>query len=193
MQSANWFDLLAGEDRSDLDKNVRVKTQFDIEFGLWRDMVENPAMYGDSIVEWLELNETLTKGSGRWRLGAYWLKVADEEEQKTDEEQEAWRAIYSTVAKKAALEGMRRWFQRDIAAMKKRIHTATVGLQAVVRGHQARVRQPFRDCCMCLSHRISPLKADVGYMCRGCAEQGPYTEETGPLADPWAEFRADYA
>jgi hypothetical protein len=28
-------------------------------------------------------------------------------------------------------------------------------------------------------------------MCRGCAEQGPYTEETGPLADPWSEFRAD--
>jgi hypothetical protein len=45
---------------------------------------------------------------------------------------------------------------------------------------------------MCLSHRISPLQTDVGMMCRGCAAQGPYDEETGPIADPWSEFRADY-
>ena len=144
----------------------RPRTEFDIDFAIWRDMVENPVQYGDDICEWLELNEKLTNGPGRWRLGAFWDRYQAEQE-KVD-------------AQRAAIEeGVR----QDKAA--------TV-IAAAVRGHQARTRMPFRDCCMCLSHRISPLETDVGRMCRGCAEQGPYTEETGPLADRWSEFRADF-
>jgi hypothetical protein len=45
---------------------------------------------------------------------------------------------------------------------------------------------------MCLSHRICPLETDVGMMCRTCAEQGPHEDITGPVADPWNWFRADY-
>lgn len=145
---------------------VRPRTEFDIDFAIWRDMVENPSAYGDDICEWLELNDKLTSGSGRWRLGAFWdRKQADEDEKE--------------AARKAAEE-----YQRKVRAV-------TV-IQAAVRGHQARSKQTFRDCCMCLSHRISPFVTDVGCMCRGCAEQGPYTDETGPLADPWEWFRGDY-
>lgn len=144
----------------------RHRTEFDIDFAIWRDMVENPSAYGDDIVEWLELDEKLTRGPGRWRLGAFWDRRQAEEDEK-----EALR--------KEAEE-----FMREVRA-------ATV-IAAAVRGHQARTKQVFRDCCMCLSHRISPLQTDVGMMCRGCAEQGPYTDETGPLADPWEWFRADY-
>lgn len=69
---------------------------------------------------------------------------------------------------------------------------AAVTIQAAVRGHQVRTAIRFHDCCMCLAHRICPLQTDVGMMCRACAAQGPYDEETGPLPDPWSEFRADY-
>jgi hypothetical protein len=144
----------------------RVRTQFDIDFAIWRDMVENPAQYGDDICEWLELNETLTNGPGRWRLGAFWVRHQEEQDEKD--------------RRRAELE--EEWRQDKAATV----------IAAAVRGHQARIRMSFRDCCMCLSHRISPLETDVGHMCRGCAEQGPYTEETGPLADPWSEFRGDY-
>lgn len=142
------------------------RTTFDVEYGLWRDMVNEPAKYGDDIIEWLALDEKLSAGSGRWRLGAYWCAV-EKQEAEREEERKA-----------------RERYQR-------RNDAATV-IAAAVRGHQARTKQVFRDCCMCLSHRTSPLKTLVGMMCRGCSEQGPYTEATGPLADPWSEFRADY-
>lgn len=138
---------------------LRVRTEFDRDFAIWRDMIDEPAKYGDDICDWLALNETLMAGPGRWRLGAYWCEKQAEQ---------------------------------DAADANARIYDAAVLIQAAVRGHMARNAQPFRDCCMCLSHRICPLKTDVGMMCRGCAEQGPYTEETGPLADPWSEFRGDY-
>jgi hypothetical protein len=142
------------------------RTEFDIDFAIWRDMVECPSKYGDDICEWLELNEKLTNGPGRWRLGAFWDRMQTEQDAKD----------------RLRAEMEEDWNQQKAATV----------IAAAVRGHQARTKQPFRDCCMCLSHRISPLETDVGHMCRGCAEQGPYTEETGPLADPWSEFRADY-
>lgn len=144
----------------------RPKTEFELDFAIWKDMIEEPAKYGDDIIEWLALNDKLTRGSGRWRLAAFWLQQEAVEAEKEE-------------ARKAFEEHQRK------------VEAATV-IQAAVRGHQARSKQTFRDCCMCLSHRISPLVTDVGRMCRGCAEQGPYEEETGPLADPWSEFRADY-
>lgn len=144
----------------------RPKTEFELDFAIWKDMIEEPAKYGDDIIEWLELDAKLTRGSGRWRLAAFWLQQEAVEAEKEE-------------ARKAFEEQQRK------------VEAATV-IQAAVRGHIARSKQTFRDCCMCLSHRISPLVTDVGRMCRGCAEQGPYTEETGPVADPWSEFRADY-
>ena len=43
---------------------------------------------------------------------------------------------------------------------------------------------------MCLSHRISPLKTNVGYMCRDCAQLGPYEDLVEE--DPWNWHRAEY-
>jgi hypothetical protein len=170
----------------------RPRTEFEAEFAIWKDMIEEPAKYGDDICEWLALNEKLTQGSGRWRLAAYWIQLQAEEDAKAEALVAPWRELYSQVAKEAATEGMNRWLKRDIATFRQRIHVATVGFQALVRGHQVRTRATFRDCCMCLSHRISPLKTDAGMMCRGCAEQGPHVDETGPVADGWNWFRADF-
>ena len=144
----------------------RPKTEFELDFAVWKDMIEEPAKYGDDIIEWLALNDKLTRGSGRWRLGAFWAQMEEVEAEK-EEAREAFEE------------------------QQRKVKAVTV-IQAAVRGHQARSKQTFRDCCMCLSHRISPLVTDVGCMCRGCAEQGPYEEETGPISDPWSEFRADY-
>lgn len=138
------------------------KTEFELDFAIWRDMIENPAKYGDDIVEWLELDAKLASGSGRWRLSAFWCQKEEEAE------------------------------YRKTQAEQKRKHIAATVIAAAVRGHQTRSKQTFRECCMCLSHRVCTLKTDVGMMCRGCANQGPYDDETGPLTDEWSEFRADY-
>ena len=170
----------------------RPRTEFDVEFAIWKDMIEEPAKYGDDIVEWLALDEKLTRGPGRWRLAAYWTQVQAEEDAKEEALVAPWRKLYSQVAKEAAFAGERAWIRRDVKRIVNRVRNAVVTIQAAVRGHLARNKQPFRDCCMCLSHRTCPLKTDAGMMCRGCAEQGPYVDETGPLDDGWNWFRADY-
>lgn len=171
----------------------------DTDWNLWKDMVENPAEFGDDIVEWLDLDEKLRAGPKRWRVDAYWLR---KEEEKAEKEREKWekeeaerapyRELYSRIAKEAAAKGMKTWVERDVKRFVARIQNAAVRIQATVRGHLARSKMGFLDCCMCLSHRICPLETDVGRMCRACAEQGPYEDLTGPVADPWNWMRADY-
>jgi hypothetical protein len=195
--------LLAYLDRVDRDRAAyaakeaqvvvrRPRTEFEVDFAIWKDMIEEPAKYGDDICEWLALNEKLTHGSGRWRLAAHWTELQAEEDAKAEALVAPWRALYSQCAKEAAVAGERAWCRRDVKRYVARIRNAVVTIQAAVRGHQVRTASPYLNCCMCLSHRICPLKTDVGMMCRSCAEQGPYDEETGPIADPWSEFRADY-
>lgn len=94
--------------------------------------------------------------------------------------QAAWRGFL----------GRKRAAKKAKKAAKKAKKAATL-IQAAVRGHQTRSQQDFRDCCLCLTHRICPLKTDVGMMCRECGEQGPHDDILG-LEDPWAWFRADY-
>ena len=87
------------------------------------------------------------------------------------------------------------WYQKDAELEAKMAEEAreqaATRIQALVRGHQVRTSNLFHDCCMCLSHRICPLKTEVGMMCRECAEQGPHDDITG-CEDPWNWFRADY-
>jgi hypothetical protein len=130
MEFANWYELLSG-DREEMDARCSAQTEFSVEFGIWRDMVESPAKYGDDLVDWLDLNDKLTKGSGRWRLGAYWLQVADEESKQVCESEameaeklKALRPVYSRAIKQAAIHAMRQWAWRDIRAMRFRVHTA---------------------------------------------------------------------
>lgn len=191
--NANWYELMTGDVM--VERAVaapRTRTEFEVDFGLWKDMIEEPAKYGDDIYEWLDLHAKLMAGPGRWRLAAYEYAIQAQEQAVLAEEQAEWRAAFAPIAKEAAKLGMKKWCDRDVKAFVARIRAAVVTIQAAVRGHQARSKLPFRDCCMCLSHRICPLQTDVGMMCRGCAAQGPYDEETGPIADPWSEFRGDF-
>ena len=141
-------------------------TEFDGDFALWKEMIENPTQYdGDLVDMWLPLDEKLSAGSGRWRLAAFWIKKDEEE---------------------AVLEKQR---IANAASVKEK--QAAIVIQAAVRGHLTRNGQVFRDCCMCLAHAICPFRTDTGLICRECQEQGPYVDITGPLSDPWAEFRGD--
>jgi hypothetical protein len=161
------------------------------EWRVWRDMVEEPEKYGEDIAEWLELDAKLRAGSGRWRIEAYWLEKEAELETAEKEEQAEWRAIYSLAARQAADAGMRAWAVRDVKRHVARFNRAILRIQAAVRGHQLRTKLNFRDCCMCLAHRICPLETEVGMMCRECAEDGPHADMTN-CDDPWDWFRADY-
>ena len=192
--NANWYELMTGDVAvGRAVEKAQTKTEFEIDFAIWKDMMEEPAKYGDDICEWVDLHEKLINGPGRWRLAAYEYAIEAREEAKLVEEQAKWRAAFAPIAAQAAMKCLDRRVKRDIKTFLAKIRNAATTIQAAVRGHQARSKLPIRDCCMCLSHRICPLKTDAGMMCRGCAEQGPYDEETGPLADPWSEFRADYA
>ena len=138
---------------------VAVVPQKGIDFALWRDVVEEPWKYGDDeLHRWLQLDDALRAGPGRWRIESYWL---------TKEAEAAESA-------RQALPGQ-----------------AATRIAAAVRGHLARRKLPYLDCCMCLSHRICAFQTDVGRMCRGCQEQGPYEDETGPVEDGWNWFRSD--
>lgn len=168
-----------------------VLTPLERDYQLWLDMVETPAQYGDC-QEWLDLNDELLATRKAWKIERYWRKEAEKEEKKEAAVQAKWKKIYSAAAAEAATLGMRRWIRRDVQACVRKFRGSAVRIQAAVRGHQVRSHLAIRDCCMCLSHRICPLKTDVGFMCRDCAAQGPYTDETGPISDPWNDFRADY-
>ena len=170
----------------------RQRSQFDVDFSLWKEMIEEPAKFGEDITEWLELDAKLSQGPGRWRLGAYWSQLQEEEDAKEAALAAPWRKLYTQAATEAALVCEQRWIRRDIARIVGRIRNAVVTIQAAVRGHQTRSRLRIGDCCMCLSHRICPLLTDVGLMCRACGEQGPYVDYTGPLDDGWNWFRAEY-
>lgn len=170
----------------------RQPSEFDEEFSLWKEMIENPSKFGDDITDWLALDAKLSQGPGRWRLGAYWHQLQEEEDKKEEALSVPWRKLYSQIVPEAAYAGQRAWIRRDIARITGRIRRSVVRIQSAVRGHLVRSRFWFGDCCMCLAHRICPLLTDVGFMCRECARQGPYVDETGPLEDGWNWSRADY-
>lgn len=164
------------------------RTAEDVDWKLWQDMVEEPAKYGDDIVQWLELDEKLRAGPKRWRVAAYWLQKEQEELAL----QAPYKELYSQIAKEAAVVGMKKWIDGDIKRFLHRIRNAAVTIQAAVRGHLVRSKSEYLNCCMCLAHTICPLRTHHGMMCRKCAEQGPYEDTTGPVTDPWNWSRADY-
>lgn len=97
---------------------------------------------------------------------------------------------FSPIAKDCAKVCAKRWVERDIRKHVTRITNAIITIQKIVRGYQTRCNNPHLDCCMCLSHTISPLKTAAGYMCRDCAEMGPH-EDIFP-EDPMNWHRCDY-
>ena len=142
------------------------RTADDVDWKLWQDMVEDPAKYGDDIIDWLELDESLRAGPKRWRVPAYWLQREQEQKDKENALQAPWKEIYSLVAKEAAAKGMKMWLDRDIRNFINRINNAAVTIQAAVRGHNVRTKSDYLNCCMCLAHTLCPLETVFGMMCR---------------------------
>ena len=148
------------------------KTKFQTDFALWREMIEEPAKFGDDIVEWLDLDAKLRSEPGRWRLDAYWMEVQMEQEAREEALVAPWKAIYSQAAKEAAVAGEQAWAKRDVKRIVNRIRKSILTIQSAVRGHMARNSMSFRNCSSCLAHKISPIETESGMICRNCAARG---------------------
>jgi hypothetical protein len=157
---------------------------------MWEDMVEEPWKYGDTIHEWTALDEKIKASPQSGRITAFWRAREEREMDVYRADQARWRKVFKPIAAAAANKAMVRWINRDIKAFIANIKKSVTMIQALVRGYQARCKDLHQDCCMCLSHRISPLKTAVGFMCRECGMDGPYTDQIQD--DPWNWFRAEY-
>ena len=166
MGLVSWGDYAIGY--NNIQENNTTKTAEPGKFQLWRDMVEEPGKYGDDIGDWLDLDAELRESPGRWRIVAHW-----EWEQKRI----AWNYLEALLWKAWNEYGDRK-------------QKAATLIQAMWRGHSVRNRTPWMNCCMCLSHHVSPIKTSVGFMCLKCSEDGPHTDLVG-MEDPWDWFRAE--
>jgi hypothetical protein len=189
----NWGDMMTGMFAT---RSVGVPVPYN-PVRLYADMADEPWKYGDDILEWEDMDNQLRAGPENDQVVSYWQDRAAREQVarfERDFEQAAaqkmWRSRFTPIAKQVAKVCAKRWVQRDINRHVARIRNAAVTIQAAVRGYQARCKDARQDCCMCLAHRISPLKTSVGYMCRDCAELGPYEDLVEK--DPWNWHRADY-
>ena len=154
---------------------------------LYLDMSDEPAKYGDDIFGWEQLHE---KVHSHPSVVAYW---ADRDAKKNSVllvEKRRLQSAYALVIRETARIAMRRWVLADIKRVVTRNRNAATLIQKIVRGYQARCRNPHLDCCMCLSHTMCPLKTSKGYMCRDCGNDGPYTDIM--KKDPWNWDRAEF-
>ena len=164
----SWGDYAIVEDCGTVeDVQCRPVQPAKVGYGAWKDMAEEPWKYGDDIEDWLDLDTELRQAPGRWRLEAHWAAVQQRQDWERLEGM-LWKAWHEYVHRKSQ---------------------AVVKIQALVRGHLARNKLPWRNCCMCLAHHVSPIKTDVGFMCRKCSEDGPHSDLIG-MDDPWDWFRA---
>jgi hypothetical protein len=190
-ETTNWGDLMMGEVARPANCGVVRKVYHPMS--LYADMADEPWKYEDDMLDvWEPLDEQLRITCSE-RVESYWrARDARESAVRVREERaEALRrAAFLPIAKQAAAAGAKRWIDRDIKAIVARFRNAAVKLQALVRGYLVRCHNPRLDCCMCLSHRVCPLKTRVGYMCRDCGNAGPFTD--GVEGDSWGWFRADY-
>ena len=194
--TAQWGDMMTGmygnRSTSAVSRTVRSPV------ALYTDMADEPWKYGDEdMCAWLELDEQLRAGSERAAVEAYWAdrEALEQAEQArkalaAEADRKMWMATFKLIAKEAAKVSAKRWVEKDIKRIVNRFKTSATKIQALVRGYQARCKDAHQDCCMCLSHRISPLKTNVGYMCRDCAQLGPYEDLVEE--DPWNWHRAEY-
>lgn len=164
----SWGDYAEGYASGTVEVEYRSVQPVNVGFAAWKDMADEPWKYGDDIEDWLDLDTELRNAPGRWRLDAYWLAV---------QQRQDWERLL----------GMLRRAWNDYLSRKDRMATR---IQAVVRGHLARNKILWRDCCMCLAHHVSPIKTDVGFMCKKCSEDGPHSDLIG-MEDPWDWYRAE--
>lgn len=98
----NWLDAMDAKRAEFKAKSaapliVRDMSPAAVTFRVWRDMIREPAKYGDDDwEEWLVMDRELRCGPGRWRVAAFWLELEEEEQIRLREFyatriQSAWR------------------------------------------------------------------------------------------------------
>jgi hypothetical protein len=187
----NWGDLMTCAAGRSVTPGVWHKVYDPMD--LYTDMADEPWKYEDDMLDvWEPLDEQLRLTSSE-RVESYW-RARDAREKADRARAEAGeirrRKAFLPIAEAAALGGARRWIDREIKAFVASRRNAATKIQALVRGYRMRCRDPHQDCCMCLSHRICPLKTKVGYMCRDCGNVGPLNDVVE--GDDWGWFRAEY-
>lgn len=91
----NWLDSMEDKRAAFQTKTaapliVRDTSPAAVTFRIWKEMILEPAKYGDADWdEWLEMNSHLMDSPGRWRVGAFWAELDAEEEARL-------RAFYAT-------------------------------------------------------------------------------------------------
>lgn len=91
----NWMDAMEAKRAAFKTKAaapliVRDMSPPAVTFRVWRDMIQEPAKYGDADwEEWLLMDHELRCGPGRWRVAAFWLEQEEEENARL-------RAFYAT-------------------------------------------------------------------------------------------------
>ena len=186
----NWGDMMTGMPNI---QSTGVSRCVRSPLGLYSDMADEPWKYGDDVFEWLELDDKLRAGPERAAVETYWADreaLQQAEQAREEAKYKVDRKKLALIANQAAKAGMKRWVERDIRRFVTKIKGSATKIQALVRGYQTRCKNPHLDCCMCLSHRMSPLKTSVGFMCRECAAIGPHWDMVDN--DPWNWHRADY-
>lgn len=102
----NWIDAMEAKRAEFKAKSaapliVRDMSPAAVTFRVWRDMIREPAKYGDDDwEEWLVMDQELTCGPGRWRVAAFWLELEEEEQIRLREFyatriQAAWRGHHT--------------------------------------------------------------------------------------------------
>jgi hypothetical protein len=150
--------------------SVEVPDSDELTLRVWKDMIENPCMYGDDIVEWLDLNEQVMRGPKRWRAGAYWQKRQDEEDAKE------WKRVLGLLAKAAAQQ--EQWREEARIAKIAEANALATRIQAAWRGYSTRVKQVWRDCAHCLKHGICVETIGEEHVCRCCWGEANPVEDT---------------
>jgi hypothetical protein len=187
--AGSWGDMMTGmHSRSSQSSTPRAVRS---ELALYIDMADEPWKYSDlEMIAWLDLDERLRKGVTREAVESYWQDrdvLQKAEQVRADRmykaEKDALRKRFRPIAERVAVLGAKRWIDHDIKRIVKLFKGSVIKIQATVRGYQTRCKTQQLDCCMCLSHRISPLETAVGYMCRDCAAMGPYQDIVED--DPW--------
>jgi len=150
--------------------SVEVPDSDELDFRVWKDMIEEPYKYGDDIVEWLDLDAKVCAGPKRWRTGAVWQKREDAQNAKE------WARVLDLLAK--AAEKQEQWREEAFAAEVARENAMATRIQAVWRGYATRVKQVWRDCAHCLAHGICVETIGDEHVCRCCyGEANPVEDD----------------
>ena len=167
------------------------------EYQVWEDLIDEPWKYGDDVCDWLDLDEKLSNGPAQVHMDSYWKLYKERlQEVETRKDRDAlkdrkmWQTKFNPIVKEVAKVCAKRWVTRDIKRHVLRFKGSATKIQTLVRGYQARCKDARQDCCMCLSHRISPLKTAKGYMCRDCGVMGPHGDIVEE--DPWNWNRVEF-